>query len=137
MVCMYCSSKTEVTNSRLQKRTNTVWRRRQCLSCKSIVSTIEQVDYEKSWVVQYSDTSLQPFLRDKLFVSIYKSCQHRPTALPDALGLTTTVIAACRPLAKSGSLPVRVIASQTLRTLQRFDQAAAIHYQAFHPAALK
>lgn len=132
MVCTYCSANTQVTNSRLQKRTNSVWRRRKCTGCGAIFSTTEYVDHEKSWVVQYTDKQLSPFLRDKLFVSIFQSCQHRPTALPDAIGLADTVIAAANKQVNQGTLPAKAIAIAAHETLKRFDQAAATHYQAFH-----
>lgn len=132
MVCIYCASDTEVTNSRPQKRSNSVWRRRQCKACGSIFSTEEHVDYEKSIVVQSTDRALSPFLRDKLFASIYRSCQHRPSALEDTIGLTHTVITKLWKLSENGRLSAKTIAQTTYQTLKNFDQPAAISYQAFH-----
>lgn len=132
MVCIHCASKTEVINSRSQKRSNSVWRRRHCKACGSVFSTEEHVDFEKSIVVQSSDGILSPFLRDKLFTSIYRSCQHRPTALQDTIGLTHTVIAKLWKLTESGQLTAATIASTTYQILKRFDQPAAVSYQAFH-----
>lgn len=136
MVCTYCGSETQVTNSRHQKRSNNVWRRRKCTACGAVFSTAEHVDYEKTWVVQYLDGQLSPFLRDKLFTSIFKSCQHRPTALDDAIGLTDTVIAAVHKDIRDGSLTSRDLATATLAVLKRFDQPAAISYRAFHADVL-
>jgi transcriptional repressor NrdR len=136
MVCTYCSSETQVTNSRLQKRSNSVWRRRKCIACGAIFSTSEHVDYEKTWVVQYPDRPLSPFLRDKLFTSIYKSVQHRPSSLNDAIGLTSTVISAVHIDVKDGSLPSQDLAKATLKVLHRFDKPASISYQAFHSDVL-
>lgn len=140
MVCIYCGEETAVNNSRPQKRSNSIWRRRQCKSCGSIFSTEEHVDYEKSIVVQYFDGSsvrLRPFLRDKLFASIYRSCQHRPTALEDTIGLTDTVIAKVWQLTESGKLEAATIATVTFKVLKRFDQPAAISYRAFHAELLR
>lgn len=136
MVCIYCSSHTQVVNSRHQRRANAVWRRRRCIECTNIFSTLENADYEKSWVVRQADGTLVPFLRDKLLVSIYNSCQHRPQALQDAIGLSNTVLTALLPEARSSALPASVIANHILTTLRRFDTAAATHYQAFHPQVL-
>jgi transcriptional regulator NrdR family protein len=136
MVCTYCSAPTGITNSRLQKRTNTVWRRHLCRSCGAIFSSIEHVDYEKTWVVQYSSGSFAPFMRDKLFVSIYKSCQHRPTALQDAIGLTNTIIGAVHKKVTNGSLTTKELAVTSHAVLKRFDQPAAISYQAYHADVL-
>ncbi len=132
MVCVYCASKTEVTNSRPQKRSNSVWRRRQCKTCGSIFSTEEHVDYEKSIVVQSADGSVHPFLRDKLFASIFRSCQHRPNALQDTIGLTHTVITKLWKLTENGQLKAATIAAVIYQSLKNFDQPAAISYQAFH-----
>lgn len=134
MVCTYCSSETAVTNSRLQKRSNSVWRRRKCLNpeCAALFSTSESVDYEKSWVVQYADSSLSPFLRDKLFVSIYNSLRHRKNALDEAIGLTGSVISILGVKITDGRMPSKAISQEIYRILGRFDKAAAVSYQAFH-----
>ena len=139
MVCIYCGSETSVTNSRLQKRRNSVWRRRKCLNpdCGAIFSTGEAADYEKTWVVQSPGGALSPFLRDKLFVSIYKACQHRPSALEDAIGLTDTVMNAVLREARNGSLAAGKLTQAAYTVLKRFDQPAAISYQAFHTDVLK
>lgn len=132
MVCTYCSADTQVVNSRAQKKSNSVWRRRKCVHCGALFSTNERIDYEKTWVVQYKDGALEPFLRDKLFISIHKSVQHRPTALQDAIGLTDTVIGLAGKEIKNGSLTANNLANITLKVLKRFDQPAAISYRAFH-----
>lgn len=75
---------------------------------------------------------MSPFLRDKLFTSIYKSVQHRPSSLDDAIGLTNTVISSVHKDIQDGSLSAHDLATSTLTVLKRFDQPAAISYQAFH-----
>ncbi len=138
MVCTYCGSETQVVNSRHQKRANNVWRRRKCTNteCGSVFSTIEAVDYEKSWVVQYSNGNLEPFLRDRLSISIYKSLQHRPTAVTDAVGLSTTIVSAVQKSTQNGSITSTALATIAFATLQRFDKAAATMYQAYHADVL-
>jgi len=73
MVCIYCSGDTQVINSRLQKRPNQVWRRRKCLECGATFTTHELAAYEGSWRVKSSSAGLQPFNKNKLFLSLYKS----------------------------------------------------------------
>lgn len=76
--------------------------------------------------------SLQPFNRDKLFLSLYNSLQHRPTALADAAGITDTVIKKLLTTVQLGLLqPSQIIQAATV-ALHRFDTAASVHYQAFH-----
>lgn len=132
MVCIYCSQETSVINSRPQKRANTIWRRRKCNHCQAIFTTGELVDLEKSLVV-VSDGSFKPFLRDKLFVSVYESLRHRKTALADATALTDTIISRVVPKSLSGSLDKEVLLITVVEVLDRFDKVAATHFAAYHP----
>jgi transcriptional repressor NrdR len=132
MVCIHCGGKTQVINSRPRKRNNQVWRRRECLACQAVFSTEESVQYGGSWTVRASPGGLEPFSRDKLFLSLYRSCGHRPTALSDAAGLTDTVIRRLLPRLEGGILTNRAIVQTAQVALNRFDRAASTHYQAFH-----
>ena len=75
-----------------------------------------------------------PFLRDRLFLSLYEACGHRTAALQDAQALCDTVIAnLLRQQALSGgACPSSSIISAVLDVLQNFDTAAATHYEAYH-----
>ena len=133
MVCIYCSDETRVINSRHQKRLNQVWRRRKCDNCLAVFSTHEAASYEDSWRVQAADASLRPFLRNKLFLSLHKSCEHRKRSVEDATGLTSTVISLLGHQTDAGLLEASSIAITAHEVLQNFDKAAAVHYLAFHP----
>jgi len=133
MVCIHCGSKTRVINSRSQKRLNQIWRRRQCTVCKSVFTSEESAHHGAAWAVRDRSGHIRPFSRDKLFLSLYESCRHRPSALADATGLTATVIAKLLPLVNDSLLESRVIAHAALVALNRFDGAASVQYQAFHP----
>ena len=144
MVCTFCRNATQVINSRFQKRRNSVWRRRKCLNCGRIVTTSESIDYEKSWTVvtpaagNPKKQPKQPFLRDKLLISIHKSLGHRPEPLRDALGLAHTIIGKLDTsgAVQDGELTTTAIATLTLDTLKRFDKVAATMYQAYHADVL-
>ena len=75
---------------------------------------------------------LVPFLRDKLLVSIYESCKHRPAALLDAGDLTRTIISKL-VFSDEGKIQSDDIAKATYDILLRFDPVAATFYKAFHP----
>ena len=135
MVCIYCGNDTQVTNSRLQKRANQVWRRRSCTVCGNTFTTHEAADLAASIVVQYSPRDLRPFSRDILFISIYESCKHRPAAVQDADELTQTVLSLLRTHINNGTLLREQIVLVTSETLARFDKTAATIYSAFHKAA--
>lgn len=136
MVCIYCGGDLSVTNSRPQKSRNQVWRRRPCKACGAVFTSIEAVDLSQAVMVatdaKNGSDALHPFNRDKLFISIHKSLQHRPTATEDARGLLDTVITSVIAQLENGTVSSRSIGQTVQTTLQRFDQAAATHYAAFH-----
>lgn len=131
MVCIYCGSKTKVTNSRSSVAKASTWRRRECLQCLSIVTTRETADYAEALRVK-TKNGLEPFLRDKLLLSIHFSVSHRKTALTDATQLTDTIINSLLKLANNGLLETSNIRANVLKTLQRFDAVAGAHYEAHH-----
>lgn len=133
MVCIYCSAPTQVINSRLQKRLNQVWRRRRCTKCHNVFTTHEILSYEGALAVRDARGKLSPFLRDRLLVSLHTSCAHRPTALSDAIALTNTILARLRILQQQGAIESTQISQTASEVLKRFDNAAYVHYQAFHP----
>lgn len=135
MVCIYCGSDTQVINSRLQKQSNQVWRRRKCLQCGAIFSTHEAAAYDAAWRVRTAQSGLQPFQRLKLLISLHKSLEHRKTALTDATALTDTIMGKLLRAADRGTLEPEQIAFIAYEVLQRFDAAAAVHYKAFHSEA--
>lgn len=134
MVCIFCSNDTSVENSRPQKRTNSIWRRRQCKNCRAVFSTLESVDYDQSFVYRTASGHLEPFQRDKLFLSVYESLRHRKTAVQDARHLTATVINKLVVKQKQASIDQRLIIDCVTGVLKRFDRVALTHYQAFHQA---
>lgn len=132
MVCIHCGEETHVINSRPQKRLNQIWRRRQCKACQAIFTTEETVRYEAAWLVSDGQGHLKPFSRDKLLLSLYKSCEHRKTALVDAGALTETMIKKLLGQVEN-SVINRTALIQTVQVmLNRFDRAASVHYAAYH-----
>lgn len=133
MVCIYCGNDTRVTNSRPQKRRNSVWRRRECLHCNAIFTSIEQVDCETSLAFENATSHIAPFSRDQLFISIYEACRHREHAVLDASNLTDTILnTVLKQAVKNGVVTRTNLARIALETLQRFDEAAAMYYKAYH-----
>ena len=132
MVCIYCDGKTEVTNSRPQKRDNQVWRRRHCMACDNIFTTIESVDMTSTLLVQYG-SSYEPFQREKLLLSIYDALRHRKQPVEDATALTKTAISKLVSSINSATITRHQIINSTAAILKQFDHAAYIQYTAFHP----
>lgn len=132
MECIYCSHKTQVINSRPQKRLRQVWRRRQCTHCKAVFTTLETVDTTTSLLVTDKTGHSEPFQRDKLFVSLLSACGHRKTAQRDAAALTNTTLAKLYPQIVSATISAATITETALEVLKRFDKAAAVQYAAYH-----
>lgn len=133
MVCVYCGSETRVVNSRPQKRSNSIWRRRKCTSCKVTFSSSEHADYESLLVVHDATSHIVPFERDALFLSVYDACRHRKTATKDATALTDTVVSTLSSLHKNqGILESNDIIQTVSSVLEKFDKVAYVHYTAFH-----
>lgn len=128
MVCIYCSHKTKVVNSRSSKSINQTWRRRQCLNCHSTFTSRELPDLAISMRVKYPSGALEPFYRDRIFVDIYRSLSHRKTALNDASALTDTIIDWVLAQ-KSPIITSKRIKQLCLKVLSNFDQASAVFYE--------
>jgi transcriptional repressor NrdR len=133
MVCVYCGHETRVTNSRLQKRSNQVWRRRQCEACKAVFTTHEHVDLTQALLVNYKG-SQKPFLQDLLFTDVLFALQDRKDVYTAAREVTSTVI---QKLLKHTDNPLftpKVISKVTSDVLKRFDKRAHLRYSAEHPS---
>lgn len=136
MVCIYCQSATNVINSRHQRKANHIWRRRKCLNCLAIFTTIEETALPQA--VRVTDKGqLDNFEPQKIFISIYESCKHRRGAITEAKFLTDTVINKLWPRSDKGVIDKLALAETILEVLERFDKAAAVHYQVYHPASFK
>ena len=138
MVCIYCGSDTEIYNSRPKARQPLVWRRRRCKLCVAQFTTHELPEYATALVVDRGKV-LVPFERDKLFLSIYRACDHRPDSQVVATELTDTVLGliARRKLAPEGKLTPQTLALVIFSSIKRFDSHAGALYKAYHQVALK
>lgn len=139
MVCIYCGQDTKVTNSRPRRRNPSVWRRRECNACVAQFSTIEQPDYATTLAVADADKGVYPFVRDRLFLSLYRALGHRTDALHAATELTKTVLGKLyrSRTQDQGMLTAGLIARTSYETLRRYDPLAAGSYKAYHHAALQ
>lgn len=132
MKCVYCGTKTSVTNSRSSLKTRSTWRRRTCTQCRAIFTTTEFADLAKSVRVKYPNNTLKPFLRDKLFISIFRSLSHRKTPLEDATALTDTILSRILAQNTTGLITNVEITEITVEVLSKFDNLSAAHYRAHH-----
>jgi transcriptional regulator NrdR family protein len=101
-----------------------------------IFTTHEAIDFTKALAVKGAGGALKPFMKEKLFLSIFKSCQHRQTTLEDAIALTNTAITQMTQVATDGWVSNRHVAAACLSVLGNFDKAAVVQYEAYHVRAL-
>ena len=130
MVCIYCSGKTKVNNSRSQRSGLATWRRRECKTCGAVFTTTESADLEAALRVETKKGELVPLVRDKLFYSLVLSCGHRKSPVDDSSALTDTII---HKILRQNSAIITTaeIKKTALQTLQGFDAAAATYYSAY------
>lgn len=133
MVCLYCRQPTKVTNSRYRSNSLVVWRRRRCQSCQVVFTTTESAINDQNIKFLNKNGRLQPFSRDKLFISIFNSLKHRKNAVDEATALTDTVVIKLTAGFQNATLSGSEIITVVQAVLANFDQAAATHYSAYHP----
>jgi transcriptional regulator NrdR family protein len=78
------------------------------------------------------DSTLKPFIREKLFLAIYQSCKHRPQATLDSASLTQTVINDLIAHGRGGRITRQHIIDSVLAVLSPYDKVAATVYSAYH-----
>ena len=132
MVCVYCGYRSQIYNSRRKRSNNLVWRRRRCLHCSAVFTTTEAPNLSSSWLVQAHTGALVPFSADKLYLSLYESLKHRTGAVSDARHLTNTIISKLYQLNNHGVIDQTMLIQIATVAMNRFDQVASTHYQAFH-----
>jgi transcriptional regulator NrdR family protein len=133
MECLHCGHKLQVSNSRSQHKSNSVWRRRFCSNCKATFTSVEDIDLGKAVVFERSKTDVEPFSRDKLLISIYEACKHRKDAVAAAAALTATIIHKLLPTLNEPRVTRGDICTLAHQVLRRYDKAAASAYIAYHP----
>jgi transcriptional repressor NrdR len=133
MVCLYCDSETGVANSRLQKRSNQVWRRRQCKACGAIFTTHESIDLSTTLLVD-SGASIKPFLPDMLFTEVLLALQDRKDCYLAAREVSNTVIKYLLKLPEKPLYKQPQISQAAAGVLKRLDRRAWLRYAAEHPS---
>ncbi len=131
MVCINCGTKTKISNSRFNVKTVQTWRRHTCTQCRTMFTTRELIDSSVSYRVKRPDSSLQPVMRELLFVSVHESLSHRKDAPEAAAALTDTIFGKIHAN-KSLIIDITWLTSKTHEILNRFDKPAAVRYKAIY-----
>lgn len=132
MICINSSHEpTKVINSRANKKTPVVWRRRQGIWSGVTFTTYERPALAENKHIQLSDGNYETFNLGKLILSIAAAFAHNEqSAQYDSLWLAQTVEDQLSmdqaPLTKTA------ITLATHGVLKRFDELAAMQYAARH-----
>jgi len=133
MVCIYCGGETKVTNSRLQKRSNQVWRRRECLACQSVFTTHEAIEFESALTVERAGQT-QAFMPDLLLIDLSMALKDRKDAYTASREVQATVIRLLLSLPQKPVFKPKDISATAATVLKRFDRRAYLRYVADHPS---
>lgn len=131
MFCTNCFHRhTSVVNSRPHRARPSVWRRRKCMQCGTIFTTIERPSLSKGVKVM-SNGKHVPFNLGRLTVSIAASFDHAPLEGKEhAMALAETVEVTLSSQLRE--ISVEDIEAVTHQILRRFDEVAALQYAAKH-----
>jgi len=81
MKCIYCgNTESKVLDSRSSDESNSIRRRRECLSCGKRFTTYETVETTPLLVIK-SDNSRQQYDPEKLKRGIIRACEKRPVSM--------------------------------------------------------
>jgi transcriptional repressor NrdR len=133
MVCVYCGGETKVSNSRLQKRSNQVWRRRQCLVCGSVFTTHEVLELESALSVDKGG-QLEAFMPDLLLKELHSALRDRKDVYAASREVLATIIQTLLRLPQKPVFKPADISKTTAEVLKRFDKSAYLRYVADHPS---
>lgn len=131
MECPYCQSRTSVENSRLQKRSNQVWRRRACKACRAVFTTHEAIDLSTTLLVQ-NKADMEPFSAERLYADILVCMPRRPDRYIAAKEAAFTVVVQLLTQQSSATVTPQQIVQSTSKVLKALDSKAYLHYTANH-----
>ena len=100
--------------------------------CDALITTIEEIDYSKQWVVEDKNNRYKQFYRDKLYISVYNSLGHRKSPVSDANGITATILSRLAKTSTDGRVSREEIIKVATSCLSRFDRAGSVQYKAYH-----
>lgn len=133
MICIYCGFDTRVGNSRLQRRSNQVWRRRICKRCGAVFTTHEAIDLSSTLLVVTAGVP-KPFVTDMLFTELLMAMSHRKNAYLDAREATNTVIKHLLELPGKPLYSPSQISLIVGDVLKKLDRRAYLRFIAEHPS---
>jgi len=126
MKCPFCGhSEDKVLDTRVQKDGG-IRRRRECLSCKSRYSTLENVVLNYPFVIK-KDGRREPFNKEKLLRGLQAACQKRPVSLGQ-LDAVVERIASWVITRGEGEISAKIIGRRIMAELKQLDDVAYVRF---------
>ncbi len=127
MQCPRClKADTRVVDSRLDKSSTIVKRRRQCRECNYRFSTLEEIIRE-NFYVKKRNGQREPFDRNKILRGLQRACEKRPIDPEQIKMLVADVITELERNYEE-EVPSRIIGEVLMKRLKRTDQIAYVRY---------
>lgn len=129
MICPFCSSKTNIYNSRGTHNNSQTWRRHRCKQCLRKFTTKERVDFDG--IVNINSKEMQsPYSRDRLLLSLVRASNnlslpsHSVSELCDTIETTLQQAGFFNSVLQDSNM----ITETTIRVLKRFNTNLALQY---------
>ena len=127
MRCPYCNfPESKVLDSRPTDESNSIRRRRECLSCGKRFTTYETVESVPLVVVK-KDGSRQAFDRNKILNGLVKACEKRPVSM-EVLEKTVSEIEQKLLNSMDREVPSERVGELVMDALKEVDQVAYVRF---------
>ena len=127
MHCPYCNfPESKVIDSRPTDESNSIRRRRECLSCGKRFTTYETVESVPLVVVK-KDGSRQAFDRNKILNGLVKACEKRPVSM-EVLEKTVSEIEQKLLNSMDREVPSERVGELVMDALKEVDQVAYVRF---------
>lgn len=127
MRCPYCAfAESKVIDSRPTDESNSIRRRRECLSCGKRFTTYETVESVPLVVVK-KDGSRQSFDRQKILNGMVRACEKRPVPL-ERLEKTVAEIEQRLLNSMEREIPSERVGELVMDALKEIDQVAYVRF---------
>ncbi len=131
MKCPFCATpETKVVDSRMNQTADMTRRRRECLECGGRFTTYERIEEVMPNVIK-KDGRREPFVREKIFSGIQKSCQKRPITTQQ-IELAVTNIEKQIQSYGLKEIPSNSVGEMVMMALHKLDKVAYVRFAAVY-----
>jgi transcriptional repressor NrdR len=131
MKCPFCSiPETKVVDSRMNQTADMTRRRRECLECGGRFTTYERIEEVMPNVIK-KDGRREPFVREKIFSGIQKSCQKRPVTTQQIEMAVTNIEKQIQSYGLK-EIPSNSVGEMVMMALHKLDKVAYVRFAAVY-----